>query len=82
MYFQSFSDVMTMGGHGGYVWSAYGISFIVVAYLVLLPLARKKRFFRDQVRRARRDQYQRDQSQRDQSKDQHPPDASTSHQES
>lgn len=70
MYFQTFSEAMTMGGHGSYVWSAYGISCLVVAYLIWAPLAKKKRFFRDQMRRARRDEYQQplqqDQGQQDQ----------------
>ena len=28
MYFDSLSAAMTMGGHGGYVWSAYAITFL------------------------------------------------------
>lgn len=73
MYFQSFSDAITMSGHGSYVWTAYGISWLVIAYLVWTPLAKKKRFFRDQVRRARRDQYQQQHSQNQHSQKQQQP---------
>lgn len=68
MYFESFSDVLTMGGHGPYVWTAYGITLLVILYLIWSPLAKKKRFFREQVQRARRDDYlQHHQQQRQQS---------------
>ncbi len=43
MYFDSFQAAMAMGGHGVYVWSAYGITALVIAQLVLWPSARKKR---------------------------------------
>lgn len=31
-----------MGGHGPYVWSAYGISLLVMAWLVFAPLRRQR----------------------------------------
>ena len=64
MYFESISDALTMSGHGKYVWTAYGISFLVIFFLIWTPLAKQKRFFRDQIRRARRDQYQQQMSQK------------------
>ena len=30
MYFESFEALLTMGGHGLYVWSAYGIAIAVL----------------------------------------------------
>ncbi|PWI35080.1 heme exporter protein CcmD [Vibrio albus] len=34
MFFQSFSDLLSMGGYGSYVWSAFG--FTASAMLILL----------------------------------------------
>ena len=32
MYFESFEALLTMGGHGLYVWSAYGIAIAVLLW--------------------------------------------------
>ncbi|HQQ62468.1 MAG TPA: heme exporter protein CcmD [Pseudomonadales bacterium] len=40
MYFDSLHDLFWMNGHGIYVWSAYAAGFIVLAALVIQPLAR------------------------------------------
>lgn len=43
MYFHSLADFLAMGGHGFYVWTAYGISTAVVtAHFVLLRRERKQ----------------------------------------
>ena len=57
MFFESFNEAINMSGHGVFVWSAYGICFVVVAYLVLSPLRKQKRFFAEQSRRMRRDEH-------------------------
>ncbi len=31
----SFADFVAMGGHGGYVWSAYGLAVAVIGGLIL-----------------------------------------------
>ena len=43
MYFESFAAFWHMAGHGSFVWSAYGISFVVLGLLVLQPLVRYRR---------------------------------------
>ncbi len=52
MYFDSLYDLFFMNGHGVYVWSAYGIGFVVLAALVWHPVARhtqlKKNILRQQ----------------------------------
>ncbi|MBK6961426.1 MAG: heme exporter protein CcmD [Gammaproteobacteria bacterium] len=30
-----------MGGHGPYVWSAYGVALVVLVWLVVQPLRRR-----------------------------------------
>lgn len=36
----SFSNFLAMGGYGLYVWSAYGVSFVLLAVEVLLLVRR------------------------------------------
>ena len=43
MYFDSWSDFFAMGGHGPYVWSAYGIAFVVIIWNLLAPVITHKR---------------------------------------
>lgn len=47
MYFDSLSAAMTMGGHGGYVWSAYAITFAVLAVVIVRPILSSRRLRRD-----------------------------------
>jgi heme exporter protein D len=46
MYFDSLSAALQMDGHGIYVWSAYVITAVVLAIVLILPLRREKAFFR------------------------------------
>jgi len=43
VYFESFAALWHMAGHGSFVWTAYGISFVVLSVLVLQPLVRYRR---------------------------------------
>lgn len=53
MYFDNWSDFFAMGGHGVYVWSAYGFALLIIIWNVLAPvLAHKKAI--TQVRRLER----------------------------
>jgi heme exporter protein D len=38
--FHSITEFLAMGGHGAYVWSAYGIALVVLVGLVAQPLRR------------------------------------------
>lgn len=54
MFFDSWQAVWVMAGHGGYVWSAYAITFVTLAALLWLPVQRKRRsqrWLRDFYRR-------------------------------
>jgi heme exporter protein D len=46
MYFDSLGAALAMDGHGAYVWSAYAISLVVVALILLVPSRRQRRFLR------------------------------------
>ena len=37
MAFTTLSDFIAMGGHGFFVWLAYAVSFVAIAYLLIGP---------------------------------------------
>ena len=51
MSFESFGDFLAMGHHGPYVWSAYGISLLVLAINVAEPLLARRRYLQEEARR-------------------------------
>ena len=55
MSFASFSEFLAMGSHVPYVWSAYGISFLVVLLNVALPWLARRRYLQEEARRLRRE---------------------------
>ena len=44
MYFDSLEALLYMDGHGAFVWSAYLITVVVIAFLLLAPRRRQRRF--------------------------------------
>jgi len=36
------ADFLAMGGYGGYIWGAYGVTFLLLAIEVALLLKRKR----------------------------------------
>ena len=50
MVFESFAEFVSMGHHGPYVWSAYGISLAVIIGNIAAPVIRGKKI-RGQIRR-------------------------------
>lgn len=56
MNFASFGEFITMGHHGLYVWSAYGISLAILILNVALPLLARRRYLQDEARRLRREE--------------------------
>jgi len=48
-------DVLAMGGHGVYVWSAYGMTATVLILLFLPPILGKRRLVQAEARRRRRE---------------------------
>ena len=53
--FESIQEFIQMGGHGPYVWSAYVISLSVLIWLIVSPLRRKTKLFKDIAREQQRD---------------------------
>ena len=56
MSFSSFSEFLAMGNHGLYVWSAYGISLLVLTINLLLPLRARRNYSPVEARRLRREE--------------------------
>lgn len=56
MYFESFADLLTMDGHGVYVWSVYAVAAIILGGLILSPVVKRRRFIREESQRLRREQ--------------------------
>ncbi|OYQ23283.1 heme exporter protein CcmD [Pseudomonas mandelii] len=55
MIFSSISDFVDMGHHGLFVWSAYGICFLVLSINVAAPILARKRYLQQEARRLRRE---------------------------
>lgn len=54
MYFESFDALLSMNGHGVYVWVTYLLAVIVLSVLFIQPLLRRRQLLeqlRDQSRR-------------------------------
>lgn len=47
MYFDSWQALLAMEGHGPYVWSAYAITLIVLLWLLLAPMLRRRQLIAD-----------------------------------
>ena len=56
MSFSSFTEFLAMGDHGLYVWTSYGISLVVLAINVAMPLIARRRYLQDEARRLRREE--------------------------
>lgn len=58
MYFNSLDALLAMEGHGPFVWSAYAITLVVIAWLVVVPLRQRRQLIERERRRLRREQAQ------------------------
>ncbi|TRX74411.1 heme exporter protein CcmD [Pseudomonas mangiferae] len=55
MSFSTFAEFLAMGHHGLYVWSAYGITAVVLVLNAVLPVLARRRYLQDEARRLRRE---------------------------
>jgi len=56
MVFESFSALLTMEGHGGYVWFCYAVFVVTISVLLWQPVAAKRKFMQQQLANLRREQ--------------------------
>lgn len=50
MYFDSFAEFLEMGRHGFYVWTAYGVSLVLIV-VNLVAMVHNRRQVRAEIRR-------------------------------
>jgi heme exporter protein D len=55
MSFASFGEFLSMGHHGLYVWSAYGLCLMVLVVNVAVPVLARRRYLQQEARRLRRE---------------------------
>ena len=55
MSFSSFSEFLSMGGHGLYVWLSYAIGLIVILVNLAAPLMERSRLIAQLKRRFKRE---------------------------
>ncbi len=46
--FENVAAFMAMNGHGPYVWAAYAITFVAIAYLLINPMLQHRAFINEQ----------------------------------
>ena len=56
MEFSTFAEFLAMGKHGAYVWSAFGITLVVVLANIIYPIMRKKTLMVEIKRKVKREQ--------------------------
>ena len=54
MYFDSFQALLTMNGHGIYVWPAYLITIVVIMAVLIAPVRRSNRLLEQLAAQIRR----------------------------
>ena len=54
MSFASWSEFFNMGGYAFYVWASYGLTVLVLAWVMVAPLLSYRALKRDEKRRQRR----------------------------
>jgi heme exporter protein D len=54
MYFDSFQALLTMNGHGIYVWPAYLITIVVIMAVLIAPVRRSNRLLEQLAAQLRR----------------------------
>ena len=55
MYFASFQDLLTMDGHGIYVWSTVIVTLIVMVWLLVAPILSRRALLKEVARDIQRE---------------------------
>ena len=67
MYFANFDQLIAMGGHGVYVWSAFAVTVAAMLWLAVAPVIKHRALLNDIQRDSQRNrQRQRDSQRQDQ----------------
>ncbi len=52
--FMDIKEFFAMGGYAFYVWTSYGLAFVVLAFNIIQPLLQKRRVLKRIARQVRR----------------------------
>ncbi|KZZ44230.1 MAG: heme exporter protein CcmD [Saccharospirillaceae bacterium] len=55
MQFDSIAEFIAMGGHGFYVWLAYGLTAAIILFNVMAPVIARRKLIKEQSQRLRRE---------------------------
>ncbi len=55
MAFDSVSDFLAMGGYAPFVWSSYGLTVLLLGWVLLAPLFKRRTLERQLAQRQRRE---------------------------
>ncbi|SJM96606.1 heme exporter protein CcmD [Crenothrix polyspora] len=50
----SVQEFFAMGGYGFYVWTSYGLTLVVLAANVVIPIRQRRQFLRQQALKQKR----------------------------
>jgi heme exporter protein D len=56
MAFHSMSDFWAMGGHGFYVWLAYGATAVLLTYNIVQPILKRKTILKELSQKLKREE--------------------------
>lgn len=51
--FNSFNALLTMAGHGAFVWASYFITLIAILFIIAIPLLQRRQLFKQLQRQQR-----------------------------
>jgi len=49
----SLQEFFAMGGYGLYVWTSYGLTFVVLLANIIIPVIQRKQFFVNALKKKR-----------------------------
>ncbi len=55
MEFSSLAEFIAMGKHGFYVWLSYGLTAVIIAFVVMQPILHRRRLLKEQAQHLRRE---------------------------
>lgn len=55
-YFNNLADFFAMGGHGGYVWASYAVTWLGILGVIIYSVTQRRSLYRDIDRQTARKQ--------------------------
>jgi heme exporter protein D len=58
MQFSNLNEALQMGGHGAYVWAAYGLTMLVLSINIIAPILKRRTLIKELKRSITREEVQ------------------------